>query len=129
MNGQIMPERCTFCIHEATIAKLAQKDDHLQMTLDALTADIKGLGAIRVDIQNLQMQLEVFFKTAQMSKEYEKAEFTRMSERVAATEAVTKQTSVYVNELQGMAKLLRVLWLILTSGLGVILFRMFNGGH
>ena len=104
-----------YCSHADTISALVNKDQHLSSWREELRTDVK-------DIKKAVEGLEVL----KIEHGHTRESLTRAFDRIEILEAHKSSIEKFVARIEGMTSLAWVLWTILTSGVGIALFKIFQ---
>ena len=102
-----------YCSYADTILALVNKDEHLSSWREELRADVK-------DIKKTVEGLEVL----KIEHGHTRESLTRAFNRIATLEEHKSDMERFIAKVEGMTSLAWVLWTILTSGVGIALFKI-----
>lgn len=104
-----------YCSHADTISALVNKDEHLSSWREELRTDVK-------DIKKTVEGLEVL----KIEHGHTRESLTRAFNRIEVLEEHKGNMEKFIAKVEGMTSLAWVLWTILTSGVGIALFKIFQ---
>jgi len=103
------------CAHGETINRLNQREMSVQ----------EGIADIRADLKELKVMVNSIGKI-ELDHEHTKTAVSRAFSRIENIEASVRSFDAFINQVIGMKNLSYVLWAILTSGMGLMLFKLFS---
>ena len=104
-----------YCSHADTISALVNKDQHLSSWREELRTDVK-------DIKKAVEGMEVL----KIEHGHTRESLTRAFNRIELLEVHKSNMEKFIAKIEGMTSLAWVLWTILTSGVGIALFKIFQ---
>ena len=119
VHGPIDKTACTvqtkgWCQHSDTLTTVVHKQSEINEWKHELKADLKEIKESLHVIQQLRTD-----------QTYAKEATTRAFQRIETLERGQMQFQHYLDKLEGMKTMAWILWLVLTSGVGVALAKLF----
>ena len=104
-----------YCAHADTITSLANRDLEVSAWRQEVRADLKEIKAATAGIELLRVE-----------HNHHKEAMNRAFGRIESLETHRSEVTQFIARVQGMTALAWALWTILSGGLGLALFKLFQ---